>query len=285
MPLPQRDNSKPRNGSASAVEKSWRARVKAARNIVRRAIMKRERNFAVLLSSIVLIICGALMLSGNVNAAGEGKITGTVKLDGTAPHMKGIDMSKDPYCAKLHASDPAHLETVVVGSGGGLQNVVLYISEGLTAGALAGVPTEEPVFDQKNCVYTPHVLAMDVGQKFKVVTSDQTTHNIHPNPNPMTGNIPWNQSQPPGASPVEKSWKATEWIPVQCNIHPWMHGWFAVVKGPYATTDGSGAYTINNVPPGSYTVTAWQEDYGTQTQKVTVAAGGAGSANFTFKAK
>ena len=64
-----------------------------------------------------------------------------------------------------------------------------------------------------------------------------------------------------------------------------MHGWFAVVKGPYATTDGKGDYTINNVPPGNYTVTAWQEDLGTQTQKVTVAAGKPGSADFTFKGK
>lgn len=225
------------------------------------------------------------MLGNRVSAAGEGKITGTVKLDGTAPHMKGIDMSKDPYCVKAHANDPAHLETVVVGSGGGLENVVLYISEGLPASASSEVPTSVPVFDQKNCVYTPHVLAMDVNQKFKVVTSDQTTHNIHPLPNPMTGNIPWNQSQPPGAAPVEKSWKTAEVIPVQCNIHPWMHGWFVVVKGPYASTDSNGSYTINNVPPGNYTVTAWQEDYGTQTQKVTVAAGGAGTANFTYKAK
>jgi hypothetical protein len=246
----------------------------------------RKVNFAAVLSAVVLLCCGALLLNQNkVSAAGEGKITGTVKLDGTAPHMKGIDMSKDPYCAKAHASDPAHLENVVVGSGNGLQNVVLYISEGLSGAALTEAPTQVPVFDQKNCVYTPHVLAMDVNQKFKVTTSDQTTHNIHPNPNPMTGNIPWNQSQPPGAAPVEKSWKAAEVIPVQCNIHPWMHGWFVVVKGPYATTDASGAYTIDNVPPGSYTVTAWQEDLGTQTQKVTVAAGAAGSANFTFKAK
>jgi hypothetical protein len=64
-----------------------------------------------------------------------------------------------------------------------------------------------------------------------------------------------------------------------------MNGWYVVVKGPYATTDENGNYTINNVPPGSYTVTAWQETYGTQTQKVTVAAGAAGAANFTFKAK
>jgi Carboxypeptidase regulatory-like domain len=247
--------------------------------------MRNRSNFVVVLSAVVLLCCGALLLNQNVSAAGEGKITGTVKLDGTAPHMKGIDMSKDPYCSKAHATDPAHMETVVAGAGGGLQNVVLYLSEGLTGGALTEVPTQEPVFDQKNCMYTPHVLAMDVNQKFKVTTSDQTTHNIHPNPNPMTGNIPWNQSQPPGASPVEKSWKTAEMIPVQCNIHPWMHGWFVVVKGPYATSDASGAYTINNVPPGSYTVTAWQEDLGTQTQKVTVAAGGAGAANFTFKAK
>ncbi|HEY4904497.1 MAG TPA: carboxypeptidase regulatory-like domain-containing protein [Candidatus Sulfotelmatobacter sp.] len=247
--------------------------------------MRNRHKFAVILFSVVLVCCGALILGNRVSAAGEGKISGTVKLDGTAPHMKGIDMSKDPFCVKAHATDPAHLETVVVGSGGGLGNVVLYISEGLPASASSEVPTSVPVFDQKNCVYTPHVLAMDVNQKFKVVTSDQTTHNIHPLPNPMTGNIPWNQSQPPGASPVEKSWKTAEVIPVQCNIHPWMHGWFVVVKGPYATTDSNGSYTINNVPPGNYTVTAWQEDYGTQMQKVTVAAGGAGTANFTYKAK
>jgi len=244
--------------------------------------MRNRYNLAVVLSLVVLAACAALTLSQRVSAAGEGKITGTVKLDGPAPHMKGIDMSKDPYCSKAHATDPGHLETYVVGANGGMENVVLYISDW---SGPAQVTTAVPVFDQKNCMYTPHVLAMDVGETFKVQTSDQTAHNIHPNPNPMTGNIPWNQSQPPGAPPVEKSWKAAEVIPVQCNIHPWMHGWFVVVKGPYATTDGNGSYTISGVPPGTYTVTAWQETYGTTVQKVTVAAGAAATADFTFKAK
>jgi plastocyanin len=247
--------------------------------------MKTRYKFVAVLSAVVLICSAALLLNRSVRAASDGKITGTVKLDGTPPHMRGIDMSKDPYCVKANANLSPKMENVVVGEGGGLENVVLYISEGLSAGEQAEKPTTVPVFDQKNCHYTPHVLAMDVGQTFKVVTSDQTAHNIHPNPNPMTGNIPWNQSQPPGAPPIEKSWKAPEMIEVKCNIHPWMHGWFAVVKGPYATTDDNGNYTINDVPPGNYTVTAWQETYGTQTQKVSVAAGGEAKADFTFKAK
>ncbi len=241
-----------------------------------------RHKFIAALSALFLVCCGTLILNVKVDAAGEGKITGTVKLDGAAPHMKGIDMSKDPYCVKQHANDTPHLETVVAGANGGLENVVLYIAD-WTGSAQAS--TAVPVFNQKNCMYTPHVMAVDAGETFKVISSDQTTHNIHPLPNPMTGNIPWNQSQPPGAAPIEKSWKAVEVIPVKCNIHPWMNGWHVVVKGPYATTDANGNYTIENVPPGSYTVTAWQESYGTQTAKVTVAAGAPGKADFTFKAK
>jgi len=242
--------------------------------------------FAAILTAVVLVGMGSLSLNKKVNAAAEGSITGTVKLSGTPPHMRGIDMSKDSYCTKAHANDQPKMETVVVGKDQGLENVVLYISQGLSAADAAQKPSTTPVFDQKGCMYTPHVMAVDAGQEFKVITSDQTAHNIHPEPNPMTGNIPWNRSQPPGAPPIVQSWKAEEIaIPVKCNIHPWMHGWHVVVKGPYATTDESGSYTIHNVSPGSYTVTAWQEDLGTQTAKVTVAAGAPAKADFTFKAK
>jgi hypothetical protein len=80
--------------------------------------MKTRYNSAAVLSVIVLVCCGALILGQKVSAAGEGKITGTVKLDGTPPHMKGIDMSKDPYCVKANANSTPILENVVVGSGG-----------------------------------------------------------------------------------------------------------------------------------------------------------------------
>lgn len=210
-------------------------------------------------------------------------VTGTIKLDGTPPHQRPINMSKEPSCAAQHKDHPVTSEGVVVGPDGGLANVVVYVSEGWSG---AAPPAAEPVFNQKGCQYQPHVLPLDVNQHFKVVNSDQTSHNIHPMPKPGGANHEWNKSQPPGAPPIDSSWGAEEVaIHVKCNIHPWMSGYMVVVKGPYGVSDDKGSFQIDNLPPGNYTLTAWQETYGTQTQKVTVAAGKPATANFTFKAK
>src|SRR5271165_2644493 len=107
-----------------------------------------KRTFT-MLSALVVVAVMVAVIGEQVKAAGEGSITGTVKLNGTAPHMKGIDMSKDPYCVSQHKDKPATLENVVVGPGGGIENVVLYLSEGLPAGAASAVPSQEPTFDQK----------------------------------------------------------------------------------------------------------------------------------------
>ncbi len=125
---------------------------------IREKQMKAYCKVTAMTCALLVVAFGLLWSTGSVSAAADGKITGTVKLDGAAPHMKGIDMSKDPYCVKQHENNPAHLENVVVGAGGGLENVVLYISEGLSATEASQVSSQVPVFDQKNCMYTPHVL-------------------------------------------------------------------------------------------------------------------------------
>jgi uncharacterized protein (DUF2141 family) len=248
--------------------------------------MKSGYKCAATISALLLLALAVLYSGQTVNAAAEGKITGTVKLDGTPPHQKPIDMSKEPFCAKEHASKPVTTETVVVGPNGGLKWVVVYISEGLDPATASQVPSETPTWDQKACQYIPHVMALDVNQHFKVTNSDPNSHNIHPLPRSGGPNHEWNKSQPPGAPPFDITWGAEEVaVHVKCNIHPWMSGYMAVVKGPTAVSDDSGSYTINHLPPGNYTVTAWQESYGTQTQKVTVAAGKPATADFVFKAK
>ena len=245
--------------------------------------MKFQFKVAGMLAALFLVATFGLTYSPTVSAAADSKITGTIKLDGTPPHQKPIDMSKEPTCQQQHAGNPVTSENVVVGPNGGLANVVVYISEGLSGAAASQVSSKQVEINQKGCQYIPHVVALDVDQNMKVVNSDQTSHNIHPLP---TKNSQWNKSQPPGSPPFDAKFNTEEVaIPVKCNIHPWMHSYIVVVKGPYGVSNNTGAYTIDGVPPGNYTLTAWQEEYGTQTQKVTVAAGKPASADFTFKAK
>ena len=212
-------------------------------------------------------------------ASGSASVKGTVKFEGTAPKPTRIDMSQDPLCAKAHTT-PATTEDVVVGTGGDLANVVVYISDGLTSHDFQ--PPQQPaVLEQKGCQYKPHVLALQAHQKLDVVNSDETTHNIHPSPN---NNREWNMTQPHGM-PLEQEFAREEIaIPVKCNVHPWMRGYIAVFKHPYfAVTDKNGNFDLKDVPPGTYTITAWQEKLGTQTQKVTVTANEAKTIDFAFK--
>jgi len=188
-------------------------------------------------------------------------------------------MSKEPSCAAVHKDKPVTGEAVVVGSNGGLANVVVYVSQGLTGNEAAA---SQPVqLEQKGCQYLPHVVAVDAGQHIKILNSDQTSHNIYPQ---AAKNSPWNKSQLAGAQPLDVTWANEEVIPVKCNVHPWMRAYIVVVKGPYGVSDDSGSFKLD-LPPGNYTLTAWHETYGTQTQNVTVASGKPTAVSFTFKAK
>ncbi|MGO8984226.1 MAG: carboxypeptidase regulatory-like domain-containing protein [Terriglobales bacterium] len=230
------------------------------------------RTRKILLVLVTLLVSASMMFGGTV--------TGKVTYTGTPVKMKPIDMSKEPSCAKQHAT-PVLNETVVAGANNSLDNVVVYISSG--APDDGQVPSQTVTYDQKGCQYIPHVLPMHVNQEFEIRNDDQTSHNIHPLPKV---NIEWNKSQPPGTPPIKEKYDKPEFIPVKCNIHPWMHGWFVVLKtNHYDISKNGGSFTLPNLPAGKYTLTAWQEDYGTQTADVTITGTETKEVNFTFKAK
>jgi hypothetical protein len=132
-------------------------------------------------------------------------------------------------------------------------------------------------------MYTPHVLALMAGQELIVINSDKTTHNIHPTPKV---NRDWNKSQSAGQPNLVETFPREEVsIPVKCNIHPWMKSYIAVFKHPYfGVTGANGSFDIKNLPPGTYTLEAWHEKYGTSDQTVTVGPKEAKTISFTFKA-
>jgi plastocyanin len=230
----------------------------------------RTKQFLVAL--FALLLCSSLLFAGTVS----GKVTYT----GTPAKPKSIDMSKEPSCAKQHTT-PITTETVVTGPNNALDNVVVYVSAG--ANDEGQVPAQVVTLEQKGCQYIPHVLAMHTGQQLKVINSDQTSHNIHPL---AKVNREWNKSQPPGTPPITEKYDKPEFISVKCNVHPWMHGYFAVLNtAHYDITKGGGEFKLPDLAPGKYTITAWHEGYGTQAADVTITGNETKDVNFTFKAK
>ena len=209
--------------------------------------------------------------------AAAGAVSGTITFTGTPPKMRPIDMAKEPTCAAQHAA-PVMNENVVTGPGNTIKNVVVYISAGDHP---AAAPTTPVRYDQKGCEYVPHVAVMQAGQPLEIYNNDKTSHNIHPL---AKLNAEWNKSQPPGSPPLNATYAKPEFIAVKCNIHPWMHGYFAVLATPhYAISGADGKFTISGLAPGTYTVTAWHERFGTQSQQVTVPASGSATSDFVYK--
>jgi len=214
------------------------------------------------------------------SAGDEGTLTGKIIFTGAAPAPKTIDMGQDPVC--VTAGTEKTTEDVVV-KDGKLANVFVYVKSGGAADKYSFNPTGDAVLDQKGCRYHPHVLGVMTKQNIKITNSDNTTHNIHPSP---SANQEWNQSQTAGAGPLEKSFARKEvLIPVKCNQHPWMKAYIGVLPHPFfAVSKDDGSYTIANLPPGEYTIAAWHEKYGEQTQKVTIGAKESKTQDFTFSA-
>jgi hypothetical protein len=231
---------------------------------------------------IVLLVTLALAASATLlrTAPPAGAtISGKIRYTGTPPKMKPIDMAKEPSCAAQHTATPVMTENVVTGPGNALRYVVVYVASGDQPGP---PPAEAVRYDQKGCQYIPHVAVLNVNQPLDIYNGDQTSHNIHPL---AKQNPEWNKSQPIGAPPIHTKFEKPEFIPVKCNIHPWMHGWFVVLTTSHHTVSGpDGEFSITGLAPGKYTVTAWHEQFLSLSEEVTVGANETKTVNFTFKA-
>jgi plastocyanin len=213
------------------------------------------------------------------SATGGGSVKGVVRFEGMVPKPKLISMSADPSCARQHSS-AVFAQEVMTDSKGDLQDVVVFVSEGL-GNRTFDAPTQAVVVEQKGCMYQPHVLAVRANQPLHVVNDDPTSHNIHPTP---ANNREWNKAEPPGSSLDESFAREEIAIPVKCNVHPWMHGYVAVFKHPYfAVTGKDGSFDLSSLPPGTYTIKAWHEKLGTSTQTITIGANENKQISFVFK--
>ena len=224
----------------------------------------------------LLILTPAVMLFGQYtpgSVSGGGTISGSVMYDGKPPVMKVLKIEKD---AKVCAVHTKYREDVVVGSKGGLKNVVVYI-DGIKSGKAWA---EKYTLDQNGCSFVPHVTIVAVGQRLRILNSDGILHNIHTY---STLNPSINKAQPKFKKKISAKFAKPEFIKLRCDVHAWMKGWIVSAANPYyVVTDESGNFSIPDVPAGTYTLKYWHETLGEQSMEVTVTAGGVTKSDAKF---
>jgi plastocyanin len=215
-----------------------------------------------------------------VDLSKTGTLAGRVLLDGPAPANAQIQMSADPFCIRANQGGAAFES--FVSENGGLGNVFVYIKDGLGS-YWVDMPSEPVMLDQNGCRYTPHVLGVRAGQPLEITNSDETMHNVHALAK-VSGDF--NFGQPIKGQTDRKTFASPEvMITFKCNVHPWMNAYVGVVNHPYfAVTANEGGFQLKDVPAGTYTIEAWHEKLGTQSQTVTLGEKESKDISFTFKA-
>jgi hypothetical protein len=199
--------------------------------------------------------------SSGAASAVPGTIVGKVVLSGSAPSLalavtKGAEIKDKEVCAATDLPD----ERLLVGDGGGVQNVFVYMQK-----APKGTPKAEGaaefMFDQKNCRFEPHCAVMQVNQVVKVLSNDTVAHNTHTNPTK-------NASVNSGVAPMDREGKLSFTyrkaevapFPVTCDYHAWMRAYHLPLDHAFAAVTGKdGSFSIADVPPGKHTFSVWHE--------------------------
>src|ERR1700745_177668 len=145
---------------------------------------------------------------------------------------------------------------------------VVYVD--VVLGKTFPAPTAHPLIDQKGLMFTPHLTVVQVGTTVDFLNSDSVAHNVFWTSVGGNKKLTHNLGTWPKGEKRSFKFDNPGAVPLLCNVHPEMAGYIIVSPTPYyATTDKSGAFKIENVPDGSYSVTAWHEGAKSQSKPVT----------------
>lgn len=213
------------------------------------------------------------------NEAIVGVVRGTVVLEGTPPPPKELNLGT----CTTEAKGPVYSDTVKVANGK-LQNAFIWIKKGLESYKGPPASSAPIVMDQVGCLYKPHVIGAQVGQKVVFLNSDPVLHNVRA---VVEQNAPFNDMMPTKDMRLEKTFDKPEvMVRAKCDVHPWMSAFIGVVPHPFfAVSSETGEFTLANVPEGDYELEAWTEAFGKSSQPVKVKARETTPVTFTFRAE
>ena len=207
-------------------------------------------------------------------------VTGRVTFTGPAPERETLRIDADRNCVTLNGASEMPGESILLGKDNALQNVFVYVKDGLGRRSFP-VPSTPVVIEQQKCRYTPRVIGIRVGQPLEIRNGDPLLHNVRSD---SEINQPFNQGQPVQGMTFSHTFTTREvMMPITCDVHRWMNAYVGALEHPYfAVTAEAGTFQLPDLPPGTYTLEAWHERLGVQTQQVTVGPKETKDVVFTF---
>ena len=158
-----------------------------------------------------------------------------------------------------------------------LTSVVYFDSAPRTAAA--PVPGHA-VLDQRDERFVPHVLAVTTGTVVDFPNSDRIYHNVFS----LSKGARFDLGRYEAGHSKSVRFDRPGVVRVFCEIHSHMNAFILVFNHSFfALTDAEGRYRIDNVPPGTYSVVAWNEGDSSDPRQVTVPDGGATEIDFTVR--
>lgn len=144
-------------------------------------------------------------------------------------------------------------------------NAVVWIEGIPRAGAEA-----KPQMKSSSKHFEPHVIVVPVNTTVEFPNADPIYHNVF---SVSAGNRFDLGLYRSGAS-KSKRFEQPGLVRIYCNIHPQMIGFVMVVDSAVAAITGpDGSFRLDNVPPGSHTLKAWQEEGAEVSQPIVVKSG------------
>jgi plastocyanin len=191
-----------------------------------------------------------------------GGIQGKVRLAGTPPAPKKVDVTIDQYLC----GNEKDANDLIVSPRGEIANAVVWL-ENAPANATWPAGAEKAALDQRGCVFVPRVVVVPAGGTVDFLNNDRLLHNIHATPKL---NVSFNRTQPKSRT-IPITFAKPEIVHIECDLHSWMSAWVVVAAHPYyAITKADGQFAFDGLPAGRYRLKVWQERLGTLPAEVTV---------------
>ncbi len=209
-----------------------------------------------------------------IEVSDGGTIQGTVTFQGRVPMRKVIPTKDQEVCG-----EPREEPKIRIGENNGVQEAVVFLEE-VEKGKKWGAPEQPPTLDNKDCRFHPHVQVVREGD-LNIHNSDPVLHNTHGFYGRRTA---FNVALPNQDQTITKALRRPGEIRVECDEHGWMLAWLYVADSPYYTLTGEdGSFTIEDVPPGEYSLVAQDGYAGKFTESVTVKSGETASVDIEMK--